>query len=88
MVPLPDEAVWVKHLVCWASVPLGASAVCPGTHLPQLIQGRVCLKECLFMVYCEQSPIEIPCRSNLVNYVINSSSLLLFLSPTSLVLRM
>lgn len=48
---------WVKHLACWASVRFGVPAVCPGTHFPQLLEGIVCLKECLFMVCCEQSPI-------------------------------
>lgn len=45
---------WVGHLACWASVHLGACAVCPGTRFPQLMEGTTCSK-CVFMVCCEQS---------------------------------
>lgn len=61
MLPLPDEAVpdlggCVEPLARWASVHPGASAVCPGAHCPQLMEGTVCLKKkSVFVVCCEQS---------------------------------
>ena len=56
---LQGQGNWAKHLACWTSVHPGASVVCPGTRFPQLMKELACSKQCVLMVYCEQSSTQI-----------------------------
>ena len=57
--PAPGPGQLGETLGILTSVHPGASAVCPGTRFPQVMEEPACSKQCVLMVCCEKSSTQI-----------------------------